>query len=210
GHAGPGEILVSSEVKRQVEGAFALQERALSQGAAQAERAKGYVVMGLQPQSSPPRGPGARTRSPFVGRGRELTMLHDLLAEVEAGLGQLVGIMGEPGMGKSRLLWEFRQGLAGNPVTYVEGHCFAYSQRMPYLPVLEILRQVCGISEVDTPEAMIAKVRLGLQAVGMAPDAEVPYLLHLLGVQEGVDRLAGLTPEAIKSGILKSLCQLMV
>lgn len=58
----------------------------------------------------------------------------------------------------------------------------------------------CHYLEVDTPEAMSAKVHLGLQTVGMAPDAEGPYLLHLLGVQAGADRLAGLTPEAIKAG----------
>ena len=55
-----------------------------------------------------------RVLSPFVGRERELATLHALLAQVEKGRGQVLGVVGEPGIGKSRLVYEFRHSLEGN------------------------------------------------------------------------------------------------
>ena len=59
-----------------------------------------------------------------------------LFARVKGGRGHVVGIVGEPGVGKSRLLYEFRKSLEGEHVTWLEGHCAAYGQTMPYLPLL--------------------------------------------------------------------------
>ena len=110
---------------------------------------------------------GGRAQSPFVGRTREIAMLHALMAQVEGGRGQAVGIVGEAGVGKSRLLYEFRQSLTGHSVTYLEGRCLSYGSATPYLPVLEVLRGHCGVTEHDGPEVVAEKVRLALQGVGM-------------------------------------------
>jgi DNA-binding winged helix-turn-helix (wHTH) protein/tetratricopeptide (TPR) repeat protein len=149
------------------------------------------------------------TSSRFVGRERELTVLHELLAQVAEGQGRVVGIMGEPGMGKSRLLYEFRQSLAAAPVEHLEGHCLSYGSAIPYLPVLDLLRQSCGISETDDPEAVATKVCLSLQEVGMDAAEGAPYLLQLLGVKEGTKRLAMLSPEAIQAQSLVLLRQVL-
>jgi hypothetical protein len=82
-------------------------------------------------------GYGARVMSRFVGRTQELTILQAGLPQAARGLGQGIGIVGDPGMGKSRLLAEFRRRLAGQAVTYNEGHCLPYGQAMPYLPLRE-------------------------------------------------------------------------
>ena len=66
--------------------------------------------------------------------------LHAQLTQATAGQGQVVGIVGELGIGKSRLLYEFRRSLSGEDVTYVEGHCQSYGSTSPYLPVLDLLR----------------------------------------------------------------------
>jgi hypothetical protein len=60
------------------------------------------------------------------------------------------------------------------------------------------VRNNCGITETDSPEAMAEKVRFALQEVGMEVEASAPYLLQLLGVQEGTEAIAAFTPEAIK------------
>src|SRR5207244_5591557 len=78
---------------------------------------------------------GARPLSRFVGRTQELTLLHERLAHAVGGQGQVLGIVGEPGLGKSRLLAEFAHRLDGQAVTYCEGHCLAYGSATPYLPV---------------------------------------------------------------------------
>jgi predicted ATPase len=135
-------------------------------------------------------------------------MLRELLAQAEGGRGQVVGIVGEPGMGKSRLLYEFRQCLAGQRVTYLEGRCLSYGSAIPYLPILDLLRDHCGITEADSAEAMVEKVRFGLQEVGMAPDEWAPYLLHLLGIQAETERLAAMPPETLKARTFETLRQL--
>jgi predicted ATPase len=116
----------------------------------------------------------------FVGRARELTTLQELLDQVEAGQGQVVGIVGEPGLGKSRLLAEFRRRLRGRRLTYLAGGCHSYSQHTPYLPVRTLLYTHCGIAAADFPADMVGKVRRRLTEVGMAPEAWAPYLLRLL------------------------------
>jgi AAA ATPase domain len=78
-------------------------------------------------------GRGGRRLSPFVGRARELASLQVLLNQVEAGQGQVVGIVGEPGIGKSRLLYEFSRTLHGRQVEYLEEHCLAYAGSSPPL-----------------------------------------------------------------------------
>jgi tetratricopeptide (TPR) repeat protein len=120
----------------------------------------------------------------------------------------VVGIVGEAGIGKSRLLFEFRQSLAGDPLTYLEGRCLSYGSAIPYLPVLEILRSSCGLIDTDTPEALAEKVRLSLEEVGMEAEEAAPYLLQLLGVKEGTERLAELSPEAIQSRTFEILRQM--
>ena len=137
------------------------------------------------------------TLSPLVGRERELAVLEDVLVQVEAGNGQVVGIVGEAGQGKSRVLYEFRQRLAGRQVTYLEGRCLSYGGSLPYHPVIDVLRYHCGVTESDGPESITEKIRRNLRDAGMDADASAPYLLQLLGVKEGTEAIATLTPEAV-------------
>jgi transcriptional regulator with AAA-type ATPase domain/tetratricopeptide (TPR) repeat protein len=152
-------------------------------------------------------GPGERLAR-FVGRQHEMELLRDRLALAMRGHGQVVGIGGEAGIGKSRLLFEFRQSLGGQRLTYLEGHCHSHGRTMPHLPILEILRSNCRIAETDTPDAVAAKVRQALQEVRMDPDEGAPYLLGLLGVKEGTEPLLNLSPEAIWSRTLEILRQM--
>ena len=117
-------------------------------------------------------------------------MLHERLQHAIQGQGQVLGIAGEPGIGKSRLLYEFAQSLGERPVTYCEGHCLAYGSATPYLPIRDLLRQLCGIADTDGPETSTTKVQAHLQAVGLAPADAAPYLLPVLGVAADADPLA--------------------
>ena len=103
----------------------------------------------------------------FVGRERQLSALNDLLDEVREGRGQVVGVVGEPGMGKSRLVSEFRRGLAGERLTILEGRCLSYGAAIPWVPVADIVRANCRITDADSPEEVARKVRNGLAEVGI-------------------------------------------
>ena len=93
-------------------------------------------------------------------------------------------------------------------MTYLEGRCLSFGASIPYLPVLDIVRANCGITPTDAAEEVAEKARFGLGEVGMDGGKGLPYLLHLMGVREGTDALAGLSPEAIKGQIFETVRQL--
>jgi DNA-binding NtrC family response regulator/tetratricopeptide (TPR) repeat protein/class 3 adenylate cyclase len=146
----------------------------------------------------------------LVGRNAEMQLLRDRLDAVMAGQGQAVGIGGEPGIGKSHLLYEFHQSLADRDVTYLEGQCVSYATTIPYFPVLEILRSSFRVSDTDTSESVTDKVRRGLEVLGMPASEAAPYILHLLGIKEATDHLAALSPDAIKARTCDTLTELTV
>ena len=93
-------------------------------------------------------------------------------------------------------------------MTYLEGCCLSYGRTIPYLPLLDLLRHNCGITEADGPEVITAKIHLSLQEVGMTSDEWAPYLLHLFGIQDGTESLAVLSPEAIKARTFEMIQQM--
>jgi class 3 adenylate cyclase/tetratricopeptide (TPR) repeat protein len=92
--------------------------------------------------------------TPFAGRRNSMAALMGPYEEVKAGSGQVVGIMGEPGVGKSRLLLEFRNGLPKDEFSYLEGRCLQYGSSMPYLPILDLLRGYFDI-KAGEPEPVV-------------------------------------------------------
>jgi len=206
--AEPGTILVSDVTQRLVEGSVHLEALPPAQVKGKTELVIPYKVVGTRSQRSPLARRGDRVLSQFVGRERELAALAEALEQVESGQGQVIGIVAEAGGGKSRLLYEFRQRLVGRQVTYLEGRCLSYGHAMPYHPIIDLLRNNCGITDADGPETIVGKVRGALHEVGMDVEVSAPYLLQLLGVKEATKPLAVLTPEAIKTRTFETLRQM--
>jgi transcriptional regulator with AAA-type ATPase domain/tetratricopeptide (TPR) repeat protein len=154
-------------------------------------------------------GLGLRRRlAAFVGRQHELELLRSRFASAASGRGQVVGIAGDAGIGKSRLLLELRHSLIGQEVDYLQGQCLSYGRATPYLPVLDMLRITCRIARTDTPEVAGEKVHAVLHRLGMDPREHAPYLLHLLGLKDGDDQVAELSPEVFKARIFAALREL--
>jgi len=206
--AAPGTVLVSDATSRLVQGYVRLEALPPVEVKGKTEPVPIYTVIGTLPRRSPIASRSERILSPFVGRERELATLEALFAQVEAGQGQVVGIVAEAGGGKSRLLYEFRQCLRDKRVTYLEGRCLSYGSTMPYHPLIDVLRHNCGISETDSPETISAKIRFALQEVGINTEEFSPYLLQLLGVKDGTESIAVLTPEAIRTRTFDTLKQM--
>ncbi len=146
----------------------------------------------------------------FVGRRQELDLLKSRLASARAGRGQIVGVVGEAGIGKSRLLHEFRQALRGEAIGYIEGHCLSYGSTIPYLPAVEILRHACRITDADSPEHVTDKLRVTLRHLGMDQKESLPYLLQFLGFKDGTEAPAAPTPEAVRARTFQILRQMCV
>jgi predicted ATPase len=166
-----------------------------------AEPLMAYTVQGLDAPYA------TRLWSPFVGRQRELVAFDDLLARALAGQGQVVGLIGEPGIGKSRLLAACRQRLPERPMTVLEGHCRSYDQLIPYGPISDLLRYQCGLSATAGPNVVATRLDQLLRAVGLPPEDSAPYLLQLLGSPATAEPLAQLPPEVIKERTFATLRQ---
>jgi tetratricopeptide (TPR) repeat protein len=182
GQAAPGDILLSPQVGRQVEGWFALQVRA---GAAWSGRADGigaYAVVGAGLRRSPLEVYGKRPLSRFVGRQRELAILGELLAQVEAGRGQVVGIVGEPGVGKSRLCYELTQVQRTHGWRILESSPSAYGKETPYLPVIDLLKAYFQLDARDEGQVLRDKVIGKLQTLDESLGPTLPAVLALLDV----------------------------
>ena len=151
-----------------------------------------------------------RATTTFVGRHDSLDLLERRAIAAMSGHGQVIGIVGDAGIGKSRLVAEFRERLAHREITYLEGACFSYTSSVPFLPVLAIVRQSCGIGESDSTEKTAESIRGRLGALGINVEESAPYLFHLFGLPEGQTLLATLTPEAIRARTIETLHRMIL
>ena len=153
----------------------------------------------------------SRKLAPFVGRHHDLATLEDLLERSASGRGHVVNVAGEPGIGKSRLLYELRHAGAAAGVGFLEARCLSYASAIPYVPVVDIVRQACGIAERDSPDTIRRKVTDALEGLEIADVSRGEgraYLLDVLGAGEGGVSLPELSPETIKArtfSVLRSL-----
>ena len=151
-----------------------------------------------------------RGLTPFVGRERELELLLDGLDCAKEGRGQAFSIVAEAGVGKSRLLYEFRKAVANENVTFLEGKCLSYSRGVAYHPIIDILKVNFEIREGDNDFEIRDRVIKGLKLLKVNPGLTLPYMLELLSVEDsGIERIS-MSPEGIKQQITESLKQIIL
>jgi class 3 adenylate cyclase len=132
----------------------------------------------------------------FVGRQSEMAALEAALEQAIAGNAQVVGVVAEPGTGKSRLCYEFVERCRTREIPIYEGHGASHGKAIPLLPVLEFLRSSFGITEHDTPQAARDKIagRMVLLDVTLADG--LPLVFDFLGVPDPERPSPPLGPEA--------------
>ena len=182
---GPGQVVITEDTHKAVSGYFVT--RALGEQTVKGKSAavKAYEVIGAREFRTRIDVELERGFSPFVGREKELTLLQKRFAETKAGRGQIVFEIGEAGVGKSRLLFEFRRSLEGESVLWLTGRCISFGSQIPYLPVVDILKRYFDVEEGDDESAVIAKTEQGVLALGEELRPAIPYLKHLLSVNPG-------------------------
>src|SRR6266545_654803 len=141
----------------------------------------------------------------LVGREHEIHLLHECWARVKGGRGQVVGIVGDPGVGKSRLVYEFRKSLETERATWLEGHCVGYGQTTPYLPLLEILRANFQIEEGDNQLQIREKLRQGIRQLHPSLEDALPYLHDLFNLPGADDALRHLDPRVKRQKVFETI-----
>ena len=170
--AEPGSVLITMNVQRQVAGLFVVDER----GEHELKGVAGPVqLFRIVRASGGGRRGGMRALTQFVGREEELALLARRWERARAGEGQLVLIVGEPGLGKSRLIEEFHARLAETPHTWVEWSASQLLQNTPLHPIVEWGRQRFGLDA--PPEQRLADLEDTLRLIGLDP-AEHGLCLH--------------------------------
>jgi class 3 adenylate cyclase/predicted ATPase len=199
--AEPGTVLVTARVQRQVAGLFIAEERG-------AHRLKGVpepiALFRLVRASGGGRRSGQRSLTPLVGRVEEITMLMRRWERARQGDGQLLLIVGEPGLGKSRLIEEFHGRLRDTPHTWVEWNCAQLLQNTPLHPIAEWGHQRFGGTDVPA-ERRLADLESSLAQVKLDPVEHAPLLAPLLDISPPEERLPSLQPEELRRRQLATL-----
>ena len=199
--AEPGAVLVTARVQRQVAGLFVAEERGT-------HTLKGVpeptALFRLVRASGGGRRSAQRNLTPLVGRDDEMAMLMRRWERARQGDGQLVLIVGEPGLGKSRLLEEFHARLSDTPHTWVEWSCSQLLQNTPLHPIAEWGRQRFGGADVPA-ERRLAELESSLAQVKLDPAENASLLAPLLDIPLPKERAPALAPEELRRRQLAAL-----
>ncbi len=203
--AEPGTIYVTEHTRHQAEGYFEFHDLGALDVKGKAEPVPAHQVV---------RELRARTRfdlaqqrglTPLVGRDTELATLGSYFGNVRDGAGQVVSIVGEAGIGKSRLLMEFRESLGDASHTWLQGQCITYGKTIPYTPIVGVLKAGFAIADGDSEEQIVAKVTEATAGWDAAARDLAPYLRFLLAVDPGDAHVAQMDPMERRVGILEAI-----
>jgi class 3 adenylate cyclase/tetratricopeptide (TPR) repeat protein len=151
-----------------------------------------------------------RGLTPLVGREKELQLLLKSFNRVQGGKGQAWSIIGEAGIGKSRMLYELREALAELNLTFLEGKCLSYGRGMAYYPFVDILKSIFDIWEDDPDFQIREKVTKGLEKLQVDKTDVLPYLLELLWARDCCLEGISMSPEARRDRTVEALNQVIL
>ena len=201
----PGGTYVTEETFRLAEGLFRFEALGQKKVKGKEEPVDIYRVIAPSTRRTRFDVSAERGLTPFVGRERELELILDGFQRAKTGRGQAFSVMAEAGVGKSRLLYEFRKAVTNEDVTFLEGRCLSYGKGVAYHPVIDILKASFDIHEGDGDSEIKEKVKGGLKVIGVDEATTLPYLLELLYVKEsGLDKIP-VSPEAKRDRIMEAI-----
>lgn len=201
GHCDAGEILATAPIARRVVASCELSPRELRVGESGALGV--FAVTSRRFQET-----GARATR-FVGRGRELAQLRDGFDAAVAGAGLVVFAVGDAGIGKSRLVAELRDTLAGTPHLWLEGRCASYGATTAFLPIIDALRRFFRIDDRDDTATVRGKIAGGVADLGVDLEWTVTYLAQLLGIDGEASTSGTLDSATRRSETFRALKELV-
>ena len=205
--AQPGTILVSGHTQRLTRDFFTFSSLGPLQMKGKEEPQDAYELMGSSEVRTRLEASAVAGLTRFVGRAKEMETLREALEKARSGQGQVVGIVGEAGVGKSRIILEMRHTFP--EYTYLEGRCLHYGGSMPYLPFLDILRSYFGIKEGDREYLINKKIKEKLASLDEHLVTAVAPFQDLLSVETD-DSYRHLEPKQKRERIFEALRDLFI
>jgi class 3 adenylate cyclase/tetratricopeptide (TPR) repeat protein len=200
-----GGVVVSDTTKRLAEGFFDF--RALGPMAVKGKSGtiKAYQVLAERQVSSRIEALTESELTPFVGRGGELESLLKAFESARTGRGQLAFLVGEAGIGKSRLLHEFRRSLGDTPHTWFEGRCASFARNTPFFTIVDGLRRRAGIDDRDDETTRAEKLARSEADAGGELEWTLPFMRQLLSLPSGDPEVDALDPMTRRSESSRAL-----
>src|SRR5262249_34586966 len=192
--AAPGSILVTEQTHKLTSGYFEFKALGKTQIKGVEEPLNVYEVIGAGPLRTRLQVAARRGLTRFVGRYAETDQLQRALDQATAGHGQIVGVMGDPGVGKSRLFYEFKL-TAPSGCLVLEAFSVSYGKASPYLPLIELLKTYFQIVSQDEERARREKVIGKVLGLDRTLDDTLPYLFTLLGIEDPTASLQQMDPQ---------------
>jgi class 3 adenylate cyclase/tetratricopeptide (TPR) repeat protein len=178
--APPGSILLTAATLRLVEGLVRVTALGPLPVKGLAEPVEGYELVGASPIRGRLRAGAQRGLTRFVGRETELVALMQALEQAKGGQGQVIAIVGEAGVGKSRLVYEGLHAPGTQGWRVLESASVSYGKATPYFPVIDLLKRYAHVEEHDEPRTRRAKVTGQVLVLDETLQETLPALLALL------------------------------
>jgi class 3 adenylate cyclase/predicted ATPase len=189
-----GAIVVSDHTYKLIEGYFECKALGEAKVKGVTEPVPIYEVVGVGPLRTRLQVSARRGLTRFVGRQSELEHLRTALAHAQSGHGQIVGVMGEPGLGKSRLFYEFKL-LSQSGCLVLEAYSVSHGKASPYLPVIELLKTYFQIQLHDEERQRKEKITGKVLTLDRSLEDTLPYLFALLGIDDPTSSLQQMDPQ---------------
>jgi len=203
-----GSIAISEATRKLVEGYFLLKALGPTLVKGLAEPVNVYEVTGLGPLRTRLQRAAGRGLTRFVGREAELAQMRRALELAREGHGQIVAAMGDPGVGKSRLFFEFKA-VAQAGCLVLEAYSVSHGKASAYLPVIDLLKSYFEIMPEDDERKRREKVAGKVVMLDRSLEDTLPYLFGLLGIVEGEDPLAQLDPQLRRRRTLEAIKRML-
>ncbi|HEV8718493.1 MAG TPA: adenylate/guanylate cyclase domain-containing protein, partial [Candidatus Binatia bacterium] len=216
GLATPGSIVVSEQTYKLAKGYFEFKSLGAARVKGVSEPINIYEVLGVGPLRTRLQVAVKRGLVRFVGRQTEIGQLRRAFEQAQAGQGQIVGVVGEPGVGKSRLFHEFvgeygRTSLPSQPGCLVlETFSVSHGKVYPYLPIIDLLKNYFQFALQDDERKRREKVGGKVLMLDRTLEDMLPYLFALLGISEPTSSLAQMDPQIRKQRTFEAIKRLLV
>ena len=202
GLARRGEILVGQDTYRQAEGYFIFEsmEPVLVKGKTEPVQVHKVLSQKDKPVTTHRL---SGMRADLIGRKMEMDELREAVAGLANGKGRIFSICGDAGTGKSRLVEDFKATVDPEKIQWIEGHAYAYSQNIPYFPLIDLLNRVFHIEETDKPDEVKGKIESGMKQLMSEGWDLVPYVGSLYSLN--YPEIKDVSPEFWRSRLQESI-----